>query len=189
MAISITFELSDRDLEHFVAMANEAHQAVSGEAGSAEKIVLATRQVFETARATELPDFIAQRLDKLGVLADMVSDKEWQLPDEDQARVLSAMAYFADPSDLIPDRVPGIGFLDDAIMAELVVTTLEAEISSYKEFCAYRSAEEAKRAKQGLPTDVGREEWLADKRAVMHHRMRSRRQERISSGGWRSRLW
>jgi len=189
MSITISFELSDRDIEHFVAMAQEAHEAVASRTEAAADIVAATRDVFETARNTELPDFIAQRLNKLGVLADMITDQEWKLPEEDLERVLGALAYFADPADLIPDRVPGIGFLDDAIMAELVVTNLEAEIAAYKEFCTYREAEEQRRAKNGLPTDVGREEWLADKRAVMHNRMRARRRERVSAGGWRSRLW
>ena len=115
----------------------------------------------------------------------MVEDSEWQLPEEDLERVLSAMAYFADPEDLIPDRVPGIGFLDDAIMVELVVENLEAEISSYEEFCAYRLAEEKRRKNQGLDTEVGREDWLADKRAVLHNRMRKRRSERTQSSGYR----
>jgi len=115
-------------------------------------------------------------------MADMVTDKEWKLPEEDLERVLCAMAYFANPEDLIPDRVPGIGFLDDAIMAELVIENLEAEISAYKEFCAFRSSEGANRG-----ADVSREDWLADQRAALHARMRQRR--RSGTGGWRVRLW
>jgi len=187
--ITIAFELSDKDIEHFVAMAREAHEAVAGQADATEKIAAATRNIFEAAQGVDLPDFISERLDKLGVLADMVTDSEWQLPAEDRERVLSAMAYFANPDDLIPDRVPGIGFLDDAIMAELVVKDLEAEISAYQEFCTYRSAEEQRRAGRDEPTDVSREEWLADKRASLHARMRDRRRSRSASGSWRVRLW
>jgi len=187
MSVTVKFELSDRDVEHFVAMAREAQQVVAG--GDEQAIVAGARKLFDAARSAELPDFISSRLEKLGELADMLTDSEWQLSGEDRQRVLSALAYFSNPEDLIPDRVPGIGFLDDAIMAELVVQELDAEITAYREFCGYRRAEEKRRASEGLPTDVKREDWLADKRAVLHHRMRERRLTSSSTGGWRVRLW
>ena len=104
-------------------------------------------------------------------------------------RVVRAMAYFAEPDDLIADRIPGIGFLDDAIMVELVVRDLEHEIGAYQEFCQFRAIEEDRLAKQGVDARVGREDWLADKRAVLHSRMRERRKARAASGAWRVSLW
>ena len=189
MPITISFELSDADLEHFREMAREAQEKVQSKDMDAGKIAAAAREVFEHAKGeVKLPDFIAERLEKLEVLVKIVSDEEWRLPEEDLTRVLSAMAYFIDPEDLIPDRVPVIGFLDDAIMAELVAEDLEPEIASYQEFDAFRSAEEQRRQNQGLPTEVGREDWLADKRAVLHHRMRERRRARSPSPA-RVSLW
>ena len=189
MPITISFELSDTDIEHFVAMGREAQEAVAGQKKSAEEIAAGARSIFEAAENVKLPEFISTRLKKLAVLADVVTDSEWQLPDEDLERVLSAMAYFSDPDDLIPDRVPGIGFLDDAIMAELVVKDLEPEIVAYQEFCTYRTAEEERRKARGEAVDVSRDEWLADTRAALHSRMRDRRRNRASSGSWRVRLW
>ena len=29
--------------------------------------------------------------------------------------ILGALVYFCDPEDLIPDNIPGLGYLDDAI--------------------------------------------------------------------------
>ncbi|MDH4256636.1 MAG: YkvA family protein [Gammaproteobacteria bacterium] len=101
--------------------------------------------------------------------------------------VLGALLYFCDPEDLIPDHIPGLGFLDDAIYVELVLQELRAEITSYEEFCAYRIAEENRRRAQGLDPHVEREAWLADKRATLHARMRKRRRSGASSGGWRLR--
>jgi uncharacterized membrane protein YkvA (DUF1232 family) len=189
MSLTITFELTDDDIDHFLILAREAQSAVKDSGLSAEEIVAAAREVFEKAEDKKLPEFIAERLRKLETLVNMVGDVEWKLPEEDQARVLNAMAYFADPEDLIPDRVPGVGFLDDAIMVELVVDDLEGEISAFEEFCTFRSAEEHRRENQGLDPHVGREDWLADKRAVLHHRMRQRRGSLGSSSGRRVRLW
>jgi uncharacterized membrane protein YkvA (DUF1232 family) len=189
MSVIVNFELSDKDIEHFVAMARDAQKAVAGREDAEQSVVDGARKLFNTAQSAELPEFVATRLGKLGELADMLTDTEWQLSGEDRQRVLSALAYFANPDDLIPDRVPGIGFLDDAIMAELVFQELDAEIHAYREFCAYRRTEEKRRADAGLPTNVKREDWLADKRAVLHHRMRERRLTSSGAGGWRVRLW
>ena len=188
MPITINFELSDSDIEHFIAMAKDAQKSVVGQQASKESIAAAARAVFEVVQGTELPDFISERLNKLGLLADMVLDNEWRLPEEELERVLSAMAYFSNPDDLIPDRVPAIGFLDDAIMAELVVNNLEPELRAYEEFCLYRTAEEQRRENQGLSTEVSRDDWLADKRAALHSQMRRRRSGGASSG-WRVSLW
>ena len=189
MSLTITFELDDNDIEHFVAMAREAQEALESSGIGADGITAGARDLFTKARATKLPDFIASRLSKLETLVNMVEDSEWQLPDEDRDRVLKAMAYFANPEDLIPDRVPGVGFLDDAIMVELIVENLEEDISAFEEFCVYRTAEEKRRANQGLDTNVGREDWLADKRSVLHGRMRKLRAERSQSPYRRIRLF
>lgn len=187
MPITINFELSDSDIDHFIAMAKEAQDAVVQKKESAENIAAAAREVFNVVKDKELPDFISERLKKLGLLADMITDDEWRLPEEEMERVLSAMAYFSNPNDLIPDRVPVIGFLDDAIMAELVVNTLDPEVRAYQEFCAFRTAEESRRENLGLAPDVSREDWIADKRAALHSQMRRRRSS--SSSGWRVSLW
>jgi uncharacterized membrane protein YkvA (DUF1232 family) len=53
-------------------------------------------------------------------------------------RVLDALAYFVDPEDMIPDRLPGIGYIDDAIMVELISEELKHEIKAYEDFCEFR---------------------------------------------------
>ena len=190
MPLDITFTLSDQDLEHFQEIVDKAKAAMEG-GQDADQIVAAATQLITDAKSTELPEFIDDRLSKLQVVIDMVGDTEWQLSDEEQKRVTGALIYFCDPDDLIPDHIPGLGFLDDAIYVEIVIRELKAEIDSYEEFCMFRTAEEARRKEQGLDPFVEREEWLADKRANLHARMRKRRRSRSSgsgsSGGWRLR--
>jgi hypothetical protein len=66
---------------------------------------------------------------------------------------------------------------------ELILRELKAEIESYEEFCAYRTAEEQRRIDRGLDPHVEREAWLADKRATLHARMRRRRRSGGGGGG------
>lgn len=179
MPLQISFELSDKDLEHFRSVAETAQKAVTDGKIDGKTIAAEARKVFEESTQNKnLPEFISTRLAKLETLVDMVDDKEWQLPDDELTRVCGAMAYFAKPDDMIHDHIPGIGFLDDAIMVELMVENLQDDMDAYQEFCQFRTQESEKRAKNGLPTDIHKEDWLADQRAVLHHRMRTRRNRR-----------
>ncbi len=191
MPLDITFTLSDQDLDHFQKIVDKAKSAMATDQ-SAAQIEAAAKQLIVDASSTDLPEFIADRLAKLDTVINMVGDEEWQLREDERSRILGALVYFCDPEDLIPDHIPGLGFLDDAIYVELVIRELRAEIESYEEFCQFRDAEEKRRTDQGLDPHVEREEWLADKRAALHTRMRKRRSSRSSGGsssggGWRMR--
>jgi uncharacterized membrane protein YkvA (DUF1232 family) len=55
----------------------------------------------------------------------MIRDKEWKLTKEECDSIRGALYYFVDPDDVIPDHIPGIGFLDDAMYAEIIVNELK----------------------------------------------------------------
>ena len=118
----------------------------------------------------------------------MVRDEEWKLTDKERDSVRSALYYFVDPEDVIPDHIPGIGLMDDAMYAEIVIQELANEIRMYQEFCQFRIAEENRRRNRGMDPHVGREDWIADKRALLHSRMRERRALSSGGRGWRMRL-
>jgi uncharacterized membrane protein YkvA (DUF1232 family) len=181
MPLSINFELSDRDLEHF----NNAIKAATFAAGSksAEEVSAAAGKLLEDAGSLELPDFIMERLDKLDALIAMLRDEGWALPEEDRARVLSALVYFADPKDIIPDNVPVLGFLDDAIMIDVVQQVLAPEIEAYADFCKFREQETQYGSADAA--SLGRQDWLDGRRAELQLRMRQRRSSYAPSASWR----
>lgn len=185
MPLEITFTLSDRDLAHFQKIVDKAKAAMEA-VKDADEIRDTARQLIADARATELPDFIEKRLARLETIINMVDDPEWRLAAEDAERVIGALVYFCNPEDLIPDHVPGLGFLDDAIYVELIIRQLRAEVESYEEFCEFRKKEETRRRENGLDPHVEREAWLAEKRTALHAQMRKRRKV-PSLKGWRPR--
>ena len=165
----ISFELDDNDLKHFRLIMNEARQAARRMAP--EDIVAAAEDLLTEVPLDSAPGFIIERLEKLRLMIRMLSDLEWRLPHQEATRVLNALAYFAEPEDLIPDHIPGLGFLDDAIMIELVVRELRHEIEAYQDFCDYRDRLAAK----GDSKNASREGWLDSRRKELQARMRRRR--------------
>ncbi len=136
MSLRVSFEISDRDIRHFRDIMRRARGTVRD--ADDDDILEAARAVFKEVKGARAPTFVTDRLHRLEAMAKMVEDEDWQLPRADRNRVLSALVYFCDPEDLIPDSIPGIGYLDDAIMVELALRELRHEIEGYDDFCEYR---------------------------------------------------
>ncbi|MBK6434495.1 MAG: DUF1232 domain-containing protein [Rhodanobacteraceae bacterium] len=171
MGLSINIELSDNDLDHFQEILKRAHETAGSK--SSKEITDAATALLVDAHASHAPEFITERLAKLDALISMVHDTAWGMPDEDRTRVLTALTYFADPKDVIPDNVPVVGYLDDAIMIELCVRELKHEVEAYGDFCSFRQHEAESR---GLdPATLDRADWMEDRRQELQDRMRRRR--------------
>ena len=120
----VSFEISDKDIGHFRECMKRARDAVKD--ADESDIIEAARGMFDEIRGARAPAFIKDRVHRLESMTQMLQDEEWHMPDGPRDRVLRALVYFCDPEDLIPDSIPGIGYLDDAIMIELVLRELKA---------------------------------------------------------------
>jgi len=178
MAISLNFELNDRDLEHFHGAMEAAKKAAADKTPA--EVIDCSAKLLADAQKVHIPDFIKDRLLHLDDMIAMVRDEGWALPEEDRQRVLSALVYFCDPKDVIPDSVEVLGFLDDAIMIELCVRELKHELDAYDDFCDYRQHEAVRRNLE--PQQVGRADWLDSRREELIDRMHSRRERDFGTG-------
>ena len=176
MTLRISFELDEDDLNHFRLIMQEARRTASRL--PPEDIVAAAEELLANVKESSAPGFIVDRLQNLRLMIKMLSDIEWRLPHQEATRVINALAYFAEPDDLIPDSIPGLGFLDDAIMIELVVRELKHEIEAYSDFCGYR---DRLTEEQGHAAKVSREGWLDNRRKELQVRMRRRRKRNLKS--------
>ena len=188
MSLAITIELGDADLQHFIdAMRRSQKEA---EHLSPREVTDAASKMLVEGHDIVLPNFIAERLGKLDSMIAMVNDEGFALPEEDRLRVLACLTYFANPEDIIPDSVPVLGFLDDAIMIELCVRELKHEIEAYEDFTVYRKEEAAARGVDPSTLKTERLEWAEARRIELIERMRKRRgQSYQSTSGWRPSLF
>ena len=161
--MKVSFELSSKDMRYFRERLKEARGSVSPEAE--DSVLESAAELVAEAVEAEPPEFVIERLRKLEQLVEMLRDDEWRLEGRDRVRILDALAYFVDPDDLIPDKIPGLGYLDDAIMVELVVQELRHEIKAYEDFCTFRQT-------QPLAADPDKVEA---RRTSLQTRMRRRR--------------
>lgn len=178
MSISLNFELNDRDLEHFHAAMAKSKKAAEDK--TPQEVIDCAAAMLSDAQKVEIPDFILQRLLRLDDMIAMVRDEAWALPDEDKNRVLSALVYFCDPDDVIPDNVAVLGFLDDAVMIELAVGELKHELAAYDDFCDFRQRQAERRGLE--PDKVGRADWLDSRREELVDRMHTRRERDVGQG-------
>jgi uncharacterized membrane protein YkvA (DUF1232 family) len=180
MTIDIKFSLDDSDIEYFRDVMSRAQDG-AGDC-SEQEIIDVARKLLQGVEPNKPPLFVRERLERLSTMIAMLEDPEWPLDGEERLDVISALAYFHNPADLISDDVPVIGLIDDAIMIELVARELQHQLEAYDEFCTYRSGEERLRG-----GDVSRDDWLKAKQEQLMKRMRERlgRINRTSRGSTR----
>ncbi len=182
MPLRVTFDLEDKDLRFFRASMKQAKS--TAQQVSDDEILQKAEEMVEEVMASKVPMFVMQRIEQLHALIDMARDEEWALASSERKNVLAALAYFADPQDIIPDDVPVLGYIDDAIMIELVVTELKHEIDAFNDFCRYRKDEKARNRNPNL----SRDDYLEMKRRELHSRMRRRRSRSGSGAARRTRV-
>ncbi|GLR69166.1 YkvA family protein [Agaribacter marinus] len=175
MSIEISLKLSESDLTHFRELMHTAIEKASKLPPA--QVVAKAQELCKEMEDASIPDFVKVRLNSLSTLIQALEDDEWQIPDDEKAEILTSLAYFSEPHDLVPDNIPGLGYLDDAIMIELVIQDMSLDLEAYTSFCSFRRAEENRR---GADANVNRESWLEAGRT--EYRSRLRRNKSKSSG-------
>lgn len=157
LVLKINFELTEKDFGYF---RDEIQKAIKSIEGKDEKAVIAgAKSLVSSALAASPPDFVRMGVAKLEQFIAMLEDKDWKLEGDHRTRILSAIAYFADPNDMIADATPGIGYLDDAIVIELIARDLAEDLESYRQFAETRANAPGNKAE------------LAKLREELHHKL------------------
>jgi len=78
--------------------------------------------------------FIENISSLFGMLSDYWAGNYSAMPWTVVAAIIFALLYFLNPADLIPDIIPGLGYIDDASVVGIVVASIEHHIGAYRQW-------------------------------------------------------
>lgn len=125
----------------------------------------------ETAEAT-----LHERIARVEGLRRLLHDSDWNPSPEFDKRARELIDYIGRVDDLIPDDIPLVGHLDDALLVELSWPALAGEARDYADYCRFRA--EAK------PRGTPNERRLAWESVCMAEVVRLRQQREIRQRGY-----
>ncbi len=174
-SFKIVFELDEEDVKHFRSLFRKARRNaakldpddVIGEGKALVKKIRGSKKV---------PPFVLAAIEPLEDLIGLLEDKDYGVPAGTRKEILAALAYFSDPADLIPDSIPALGYLDDAIMTRFLEEQFDAELWGYRKFRTFRE-----RAEQRPWTSVARQRLpkrMVEERKKIREQITERRQKR-----------
>lgn len=140
---------------------NDALHRLSPDAPSVQldQVATAARRVLERYPMGVRPAFVDSRMKAMARLQRMVADQGWDADADVRERVAVVRGYVDNPDDLLPDHLPSIGLLDDALLVDLALQTLHGEIADYEEFCQFRNVAADFARVEIEDTGLTREQW------------------------------
>lgn len=112
--------VTEQDVEELIDREQEVARKVEGIPRAFERLVNQVKLFFE-------------------ILRDYGSREYRRMPWYTVTMAGAALLYFLDPFDLIPDYIPGVGHVDDALVFALAVRAIKEDLRRYCTFKGYDS--------------------------------------------------
>ena len=100
-----------------------------------KNVLAKAKKIFK--KLSNIP-FLGKYLNDIATLCDMISDyidrAYTGVPVATIICILGSIIYLVSPIDLLPDTLPGIGYLDDIGLMSIIIEALSNDINSYREW-------------------------------------------------------
>jgi uncharacterized membrane protein YkvA (DUF1232 family) len=155
-----TFEIDEQSL----ALFNELLTRLDLSQGPLERdqLVTAARDLAIRSGTSRAAICIHERMRRAAAIDRMLHDHAWKATDQVVQPAQAVVEYVRRDNDLIPDAMPTVGRLDDAIVVDVAWPALAAEVADFIDFCRLRHMETVL---GGSVEGYDRAAWLADRRA------------------------
>lgn len=130
------FQLSSPEVDRF----NRLLARIGRQQGlETDQLASAGRELCRPGHQTSAPPCIRQRLRWIAAVEQLLGDRRWEPANEATDTAAAIVEYARSRDDLIPDWLPKVGRLDDAIVVEAAWPQLSAEVDDYMEYSRVRS--------------------------------------------------
>ena len=120
--ISNLFQLTEKDKDQYKKLINKIDLNTSDEV-----ISMLNAKLDRLIASEQLNDIEVDLIKNVSVLVSIYQTYP-DLTDSIRKRILFAISYFCDEDDDIPDIVPEIGYLDDAVIARWVIESISKDL-------------------------------------------------------------
>ena len=124
-----------------------------------DRLATAARELRDRAVGAFEPACIVQRMKRLEAAEQMLDDTQWE-PVDDAGNIAALMVHYAGGRyQLLPNTLPTVGHLDDAIAVEAAWPSLKTEVASFLDYCRVRSLEASLRGRASGDFGFTRNDW------------------------------
>ena len=120
--ISNLFQLTEKDKDQYKKLIDKIDLDTSDDV-----IGMLNTKVDRLIASDQLNDIEVDLIKNVSVLVSICQTYP-DLTDSIRKRILFAISYFCDEDDDIPDIVPEIGYLDDAVIARWVIDSISEDL-------------------------------------------------------------
>ena len=120
--ISNLFQLTEKDKDQYKKLIDKIDLDTSDDV-----IGMLNTKVDRLIASEQLNDIEVDLIKNVSVLVS-IYQTYLDLTDSIRKRILFAISYFCDENDDIPDIVPEIGYLDDAVIARWVIESISKDL-------------------------------------------------------------
>ena len=122
MNISKIFQLTEEDKAHYLTLIDKIDLNKSSEI--IQSLNLKLDNLVSSKKLNNIETDLIKNVSVLLSIYQTYPD----LTDSIKKRIIFAISYFCDSDDDIPDIVPDIGYLDDAVVAKWIIDSISADL-------------------------------------------------------------
>lgn len=124
-----------------------------------DRVATAARELRAGAKDAFEPACIQQRMVRLQAAANMIGDMQWTTPDDAGNAAELIVHYALGQEQLLPNTLPTVGRLDDAIAIDAAWPKLHAEVDAFIDYVRLRSLEAELRGRDPSQFAFSRSDW------------------------------
>ena len=157
----VTLQFTDDDLRLF----NQCAQRIAPGTPTlgAEQLAAAARRLARAVGKGNESRFIQIRMRRAGEVRAILTDAAWAIDPSVVGRMQDLIGYLDGPVALVPLDVPAVGGLDRALLVDMAMEALRAELDEYADFCRYRAAEAQRLGVSTELVSIDRERWSLER--------------------------